>query len=52
MGIAAGYEDCNDHDTLKADPMLKLASGRAPISGDDLASQPTTFSIRELDLLY
>ena len=41
MGIAAGYEDCNDHDTLKADPMLKLASGRAPISGDDLASQPT-----------
>jgi len=41
MGIAAGYEDCNDHDTLKADPMLKLASGRAPVSGDDLASQPT-----------
>jgi len=41
MGIAAGYEDCNDHDTLKSDPMLKLASGRAPISGDDLASQPT-----------
>ncbi len=41
LGIAAGYEDCNDHDTLKSDPMLKLASGRAPISGKDLASQPT-----------
>jgi hypothetical protein len=41
FGIAAGYEDCNDHDTLKSDPMLKLAAGRAPITGDDLASQPT-----------
>lgn len=41
MAIAAGYEDCNDHDTLKSDPMLKLASGRAPITGGDLASQPT-----------
>jgi hypothetical protein len=41
FGIAAGYEDCNDHDSLKSDPMLKLAVGRAPISGEDLASQPT-----------
>lgn len=41
FGIAADYEDCNDHDSLKSDPMLKLAAGRAPISGDDLASQPT-----------
>jgi hypothetical protein len=41
MGIAAGYEDCNDHDMLKCDPVLKLASGRDPVSDDDLASQPT-----------
>jgi hypothetical protein len=41
FGIAAGYEDCNDHDTLRSDPMLKLSVGRAPISGEDLASQPT-----------
>jgi hypothetical protein len=41
FGIACDYEDCNDHDSLKSDPMLKLAVGRAPISGDDLASQPT-----------
>ncbi len=41
FGIAAGYEDCNDHDSLKSDPMLKLSVGREPISGDDLASQPT-----------
>lgn len=27
MGIVAGYEDCNDHGTLKSDPMLRLASG-------------------------
>lgn len=41
FGIAAGYEDCNDHDTLCADPMLKVAAGRCPESDDDLASQPT-----------
>ena len=41
FGIAADYEDCNDHDNLKSDPVLKLACGRAPISGGDLASQPT-----------
>jgi len=41
FGIAAGYEDCNDHDCLKSDPLLKLVTGRSPVSGDDLASQPT-----------
>jgi hypothetical protein len=41
FGIAAGYEDCNDHDSLKSDPVLKMAVGRAPVSGEDLASQPT-----------
>jgi hypothetical protein len=39
--IAAGYEDCNDADRLRSDPALKLAVGRAPGSGADLASQPT-----------
>jgi hypothetical protein len=29
-GILAGYEDCNDHDTLRGDPVFKLVSGRAP----------------------
>jgi len=39
-GILAGYEDCNDHDTLREDPIIKLVAGRLP---DDtaLASQPT-----------
>jgi hypothetical protein len=39
-GILAGYEDCNDHDTLRGDPVLKMVSGKKP-NDDDLASQPT-----------
>ncbi len=39
--IACGYEDQNDSDTLREDPLLKLACGRLPESGQDLASQPT-----------
>src|SRR5215472_10164558 len=38
--IAAGYEDGNDADTLRNDPMFKLALDRLP-SGADLCSQPT-----------
>ena len=41
FGIACGYEDCNDHNTLRSDPMLKISAGREPLSGEDLASQPT-----------
>jgi hypothetical protein len=39
--IAAGYEDCNDSDSLREDPAVKLAVGRLPEGGEDLASQPT-----------
>jgi hypothetical protein len=39
-GILAGYEDCNDHDTLRNDPVFKLLAERLP-DGDALASQPT-----------
>jgi hypothetical protein len=39
--IACGYEDQDDADTLRTDPLLKLVCGRAPESGADLASQPT-----------
>ncbi len=39
--IACGYEDQNDADTLRTDPLLKLVCGRRPESGADLASQPT-----------
>lgn len=39
--IALGYEDLNDHQTLRADPALQLAAGKAPDEGVLLASPPT-----------
>jgi hypothetical protein len=39
-GILAAYEDQNDHDTLRTDPVFKLIAGRSPDDAD-LASQPT-----------
>jgi hypothetical protein len=39
--IACGYADQNDANHLRTDPLLKLACGRFPQSGADLASQPT-----------
>lgn len=39
--IACGYEDQDDADTLRRDPLLKLVCGRLPVTGADLASQPT-----------
>lgn len=39
-GILADYEDQNDHDTLRRDPVFKLLAGRSP-EAEDLASQPT-----------
>ena len=40
FGILAGYEDCNDHDTLRDDPIFKLIADRLP-EDEALASQPT-----------
>ncbi len=39
--IAGGYEDQDDADTLRTDPLLKLVCGRLPATGPDSASQPT-----------
>jgi Transposase DDE domain group 1 len=39
-GILADYEDQNDHDTLRSDPIFKLIAGRSPRAAE-LASQPT-----------
>src|SRR5437667_1794973 len=41
LQIAAGYEDANDANTLRHDPIFKLLLGRLPESGAPLASQPT-----------
>jgi hypothetical protein len=40
-GLLADYEDQNDHDTLRGDPVFKLIAGRSPDDPQDLASQPT-----------
>ena len=39
-GILADYEDQNDHDVLKSDPVFKLVCNRST-NDPDLASQPT-----------
>lgn len=39
-GILAGYEDCNDHDTLRDEPLFKLIADR-DLDDGALASQPT-----------
>jgi hypothetical protein len=41
LAIACGYPDADDLDELRKDPAFKLACGRLPETGDDLASQPT-----------
>ncbi|MCK4563090.1 MAG: IS1380 family transposase [Verrucomicrobia bacterium] len=38
--ICCGYEDANDCDALRDDPLFKMVAGRLP-EGDALASQPT-----------
>ena len=40
FGILADYEDCNDHDDLRHDPIFKLVAERLP-DDEPLASQPT-----------
>ena len=46
--IAAGYEDANDCDALRADPAFKMAVGRLPESGAELCSQPTMCRLENL----
>jgi hypothetical protein len=39
--LACGYADQDDADTLRTDPLFKLAGGQLPLRGHNLASQPT-----------
>jgi hypothetical protein len=41
IAIALGYEDLNDHQTLRSDPALQLAAGKDPDPASPLASPPT-----------
>ena len=45
--IAAGYEDGNDADTLRSDPMFKMALDLTP-SDRELCSQPTISRLENL----
>ena len=39
MGIALGYEDLNDHELLRHDPLLALMAGRDDITGQDRSDE-------------
>ena len=41
LAIAAGYEDADDCDSSRYDPIFKMAVGRLPETGEALCSQPT-----------
>ncbi len=41
FGIAMGYEDGNDHQTLRSDPIMQLLAETPPDPDDPLASPPT-----------
>jgi hypothetical protein len=41
FGIALGYEDLNDHTTLRADPVLQVVSERLADADQPLGSAPT-----------
>lgn len=53
--IALGYEDLNDHKTMREDPALLISAGGAPDGGEFLASAPTLCrlenSVRREDLV-
>jgi hypothetical protein len=48
--IASGYEDGNDANTLRQDPLFKLAAGRAPLDADNALACGATFSRLEASL--
>jgi hypothetical protein len=47
QGVACVYPDANDAARLKADPIHKLLVGCEPLTGHDLASQPTPSHIED-----
>lgn len=43
-GIALGYEDLSDHDSLGADPVLAMLAGKRDIAGGDRGGRPLASS--------
>jgi Transposase DDE domain group 1 len=48
LAIVAGYEDGNDCNMLRHDPIFKIALGRLPDGGEDLCSQSTVSRLENL----
>jgi hypothetical protein len=48
-GLALGYEDLNDHEQLRQDPMLRLLAGKAEIAGQPLAGKSTLSRLERND---
>ena len=44
LQVACGYEDANDSNTLRHDPMFKLAVGRQPLAVDNALAHASTFT--------
>jgi hypothetical protein len=42
FGIALGYEDLNDHDELRHDPMMAVLAGKLEARRDDCARSPAS----------
>ena len=40
-GLALGYEDLNDHEQLRQDPLLRVLAGKADVEGSPLAGKST-----------
>jgi len=51
LGLAAGYEDLNDHDTLRRDPLMALAAGKEDPLGLDRHHERATAGTIRLRLL-
>lgn len=48
-GLALGYEDLNDHEQLRQDPMLRLLAGKADIAEQPLAGKSTLSRLERND---
>ena len=47
LAIALGYEDLNDHQTLRTDPLLQVATNRGVDDDQPLASTPTLWRLED-----
>jgi hypothetical protein len=48
-GLALGYEDLNDHEQLRQDPMLRLLAGKAEVAEQPLAGKSTLSRLERND---